>query len=455
MCTNKMETVVWWAIWPGLFLFFLIGNTIAPYMADDHAMAFVRGASLRMALQEGVKLCQASYAHHCGSIAPFVLFPVAMNYPKAVFNIINSGWTTFLIFMLYRLLETRKRDVLLLGLATSVFLLCIAVPVQVLFWLTGSIVYLWALAWCVLFIFFYSRYNNNTQHANNKLLLFVIPCLGLVIGNSHGSMGGVSFLSTLLFMAYWRCFLKIRIPLWAILGSIASLAGTIAMVVSPGNWNRLDHRPSVEFVKAVYIQAKNLSFYHAFLGSLLIMCIVLMWMYTRNKRDDRFVKMNIFAALGVAGILALLIIPASPRTPIFFPFFAALSLGMALQLLPDHEVIANIKKGFLCVLVLTLGVKYYYMYRDGMAVRAMVRVRESEIRSQIKEGKNPVRVLSMTTWNIYQRYTGYWLPDLDSSPDYWQNEGIAKFYGAPSIVGITDWEYRREHGKTSDVDKVP
>lgn len=102
-----------------------------------------------------------------------------------------------------------------------------------MFWEAGAANYLYMTGFLLLFLFCYLCYERHEGKNLPGIVIWILP-LGLIAGWSNENMGpAVWILSLLVILLRHREHKKV--PVWMYLGNISCLAGSILMIVAPGN----------------------------------------------------------------------------------------------------------------------------------------------------------------------------------------------------------------------------
>lgn len=112
-----------------------------------------------------------------------------------------------------------------------------------MFWQAGAANYLYMSVFVLLFLYCYIRENDEKRLYG--ISFFIIP-LGLFAGWSNENIGPAVFcISALVILR--RIYEKKKVYIWQVLGSISCLAGSIAMIVAPGNSVRSSEIASLSY----------------------------------------------------------------------------------------------------------------------------------------------------------------------------------------------------------------
>ena len=102
-----------------------------------------------------------------------------------------------------------------------------------MFWEAGAANYLYMTGFILAFLLCYLKYEEKNLWG---ITVWILP-LGLIAGWSNENMGSTVWILSLVVMLLRRREQK-KIPVWMYLGNISCLAGSILMIVAPGNFVR-------------------------------------------------------------------------------------------------------------------------------------------------------------------------------------------------------------------------
>lgn len=118
-----------------------------------------------------------------------------------------------------------------------------------MFWQAGAANYLYITVFILLYLFCYLRELNASEGYAVKSLpgitLWMIP-LGIMTGWSNENMGPMAWLLSLAVIFLCKKE-KRKVKLWMILGNVFCLAGSVMMIVAPGNFVRSAQAPEQEY----------------------------------------------------------------------------------------------------------------------------------------------------------------------------------------------------------------
>lgn len=429
---DKQSQKIKWIFFTGLILFFLIGNFLTPYLVDDYTKCHFRGLGLFKAIITSISNSQKNSVNVGGFVFYNlwgILQRLSFNYSKWVFNLINSLHFSLFLFAFYYLIDKYVKNHIFTIILCFFTLILIPAPTQTLFWQTGVTAYFWPLTWSFILLLIYE-----TSHAKNKILYyFIVPLLSYFCGAAHGSLGGVILIVCIGYIITWKIAEQKKIPFWSILSILAVLMGIAAMVFSPSNALRAETcGQGIYFSSGVFFQAINLLRFEGFFIGLLLSSLFCNWLYSPNHRKKEFILAFFYALAALSGRAALFIVPASPRTSLFFPCFAVISIAYSMTSIVNARQLKPVLTGSLLIVAFMFVVRFGSIYSDAAKVNKAFDFREKQIILDKSLGKDKITVSDFSNWNFYRRFTDN-LSDLGDSAEDWQNEGMARFYGVKAI----------------------
>ncbi len=111
-----------------------------------------------------------------------------------------------------------------------------------LMWQSGALNYLYLTIFIFLYLWCYLR--DDLDKRLYGIAIWIIP-LGLIAGWSNENMGPMVWILSFL-VILWRMIKKEKVKVWMVLGNLSCLAGSILVVVAPGNFVRSDEVAALE-----------------------------------------------------------------------------------------------------------------------------------------------------------------------------------------------------------------
>ena len=155
---------------------------------------------------------------------------------KNLFDIFNTfQFSLFIVLFLLVIKDNRKRlNLFQVGISICLFWFLVPAFGETLLWLSGSMTYLYAIVWGLLFFLTYRRIRTaSSSSLFHKLLLFL---LGLFTGWSHEALG--LCLSGVVFFDFIFHVKTIKNPLIPLI--LGLWIGTLFVSLSPGLWLRAE-----------------------------------------------------------------------------------------------------------------------------------------------------------------------------------------------------------------------
>ena len=136
------------------FLAALLLNAMTPYIADDYVYMFSFATGERLRSLGDIVPSMVSHAYVMnGRLVPHALEQMFLLMPKAVFNVCNSAVFLWTILSAYEICNVgKKRSVLIFLVILMCFWNFVPVIGPVCLWQVGAINYLWAIAFCLIFL---------------------------------------------------------------------------------------------------------------------------------------------------------------------------------------------------------------------------------------------------------------------------------------------------------------
>lgn len=222
-------------------LWFYFLNLYTGIAHDDYLFKFIVNSNkLADTRVESIQdIIRSMYNHYLVTNGRILLNGLAQLFlipdNKLWFNIANTLVFGLFQFLLLKRLTALKTSSVYQYLVLLLFLwFLIPVPNQTLLWLDGSMNYLWGITIVLLFLDFFDKLNLKKVQVNNKYLPLIFV-FGFIAGFTHEVI--TIGISVALIISVLRKFRKYRIS--SLILIFGFLLGTLLMVISPGNMNRL------------------------------------------------------------------------------------------------------------------------------------------------------------------------------------------------------------------------
>lgn len=280
-------------------LFWLMTYFTAIDIGDDIAYMFVFGEN-NHPIHSVVDCIVSQYNHYFvqhGRIPVMFLVQLFDSViGKTIFNVCNALLFCFTLYLLVQY-TFHKQSVFYVSL--SLFLIFFFLPEfgGTHLWLTGSIDYLWASTFYLLFFVFFRRYSHSPSSFH---LLWLCP-YSLITGMCHEAFSlSISFgLLVCLFLERNRLLRSSIVPI-----SISFMIGTALLALAPGTLRRTQMENGVDLM--YFLRRLIPGLYSLFLSLRLFWLFILLYFIRFRENKDAAIK---FAYSHVLELSALLISP--------------------------------------------------------------------------------------------------------------------------------------------------
>ncbi len=463
--------------WIGFIILFFVGffliNSKTGFMSDDYLYHFIYGdypdwgtLARITGFRDILKSMAAEYKIETGRIPVHIMVQLLLMFDKAVFNVCNSIVAVLLGILIYfHANYERKRSLLLFVLIY--FLLWFFIPAAnfAMVWLSGSVNYMWACTFILMFLLPYRIYAERKRSLKHSMFLSVVMVpTGLLAGWSHESIGGVAGLMALLYIIYYFRN-KIKIPAWAISGIISVAVGLFIMLSAPGSYlraNRIrndDHSYSF-FNTVINVMKESLSSLFPLFLLLSIAFIVLFYIrnkaYNNSAKKQKALLKNEYISSLIPAVFYFISAIASFVVLIFAPYFTLRELFVSSILLIISICIAVSKiineismneKGprlntILIISVCSISIAVdaaieYHSCSHNYSVQTGI---EDSIKLQVENGQKDIVFkgeyffMSKGHFNIYNSGDPGTVFSIGDDPDYPTNKLFAQYYGAETLA---------------------
>lgn len=342
------------------------------------------------------------------SVVHFILQLVLMLPPLAI-NILNTIMFLLLIISIYYHIKGRGRNSIILFLGIF-FCVWILQPVfgDTVFWITGSVNYLWGTVIILLFLLPYRFYEG--KHLKNIITaLFAVLAFifGIVAGWTNENTAAALIVMIVLFLLYYKQR-GWRMPVWSLAGLVGIVIGFAIMIAAPGNYARAGEA-SVSLMKVLFnIFAATQSFigYLGGLNLLLVILYILYYKYVAKGRMATSFLTFIYLSGTLISIYSMVLSPTfAPRSWFGIICLNIIAIGIIFyNLNSEYDFVKLIKLSFL---LLGIGMFCSTFYdalkdvKDGEAKRAVQNQIISEGRKSKADFVEIERVVPKTKFGLY------------------------------------------------------
>lgn len=234
--------------WVGIillgFLIFLAHCSV-PFMMDDewYSTNLATGAPLKT-LADVLEGQVWHYLNWGGRSITHGILQLTLMTGEFCADILNVLMTFLLAYMICVIAKQKNVKFFLLSL--SLLITLNANTKMSMFWQSGLVNYVYSSVWILLFLWPYLNAADKPEKQAGEeygekyrvwLAIGMIP-LGLMTGWSNENMGPTCFVIAVLVILYDKFIRRKNSPLWMYVGGATSLAGSIMVVVAPGNFVR-------------------------------------------------------------------------------------------------------------------------------------------------------------------------------------------------------------------------
>lgn len=408
--------------------------------ASDTSGGFVTGERLE-SLGDVVASMKAHYNTVNGRVLLHFIVQVMMLLGRPVFNVINSLVLVIFVLLIYLHFKGKNKNhsaaiFLMAALAVWTFVPGVGVTI---FWLDGSVNYLWgsAIRLAALLPLRYYAESGETKHGIFMSVLMAF--LSFAAGASNENMSAAFIGMTVLFILLYK-FRGYKIQPWHIVALAASVAGFLFMVLAPGTGVRMEvwgNEPLWKMALLILYKMTEKLLPFCLICSLL--AIVLKRLQNSAKPD--FSVAAIYIAGSVAGAAVMAVSSYFPERA----WFGSVILGIAACGILVYQMGFYSVTFRKCVVVATLfwsvwgiaslGANAY----DAYIVDSQFDAREAYIAQQKEQGNYNLTLRLITPEK--KRSPHYGVADISRYPDNRRNRDMAKYYGIESVVIGENDEY--------------
>ena len=436
-CRTSASIRIVLLIW---FLLIFLLSSLTPYLADD--FYYMYSIATREPISTPAMLYDSMRAHALivnGRLVTHTILQVLLLLPKTVFNLCNAFAFSWLLYACYRICNYGKEPnawiMLAIGMA---FWLCSPGFGESFLWFAGAVNYLWALAFCMVFLSPFITCALGIQEKS----FFPFPKrtagkgLFIVFSFLFGAYSEItSFVAVLMAVG---CMLGTARPnrkgrQWLWLCVAAAVLGYIWMLSMPAEMNKNGGLALSRLFLQIPRKTAMLKDFFCIPIAVWFSLLVLSF---RNaiSRKKRILSVWFFLGALVGNYCLIAASYVARRCLSTTELFLILACGTLLAGMWDRDEHGSCRV-FLAVLTVLFSLSFIIGSFDIANVFLQARARERAIREQVKEGNSYVYAELLNSSTPY--CAAYALIDLDmNNPNAWPNWYIAKYYDAPALLGV-------------------
>lgn len=416
------------------FMMFLL-NMLTPILADDYSYyTGINGVKINGIL-DIVEFQINHYLTWGGRTVAHSLAQILLQFPKIIFNILNSVMYTLLVFLIYKISKNGNKDKPLLLICIHL-LLWTFLPVfgQSTIWLVGSCNYLWT----SVFILFLIYLVINNKLSNKPVMLFLYLLLGIISGwtNENTAFGLIVCLISVLIIQ--KIVYKSKINISQIFCLCGAILGFIIMIVAPGNYVRKELlEENVSFISKIlsrFIDCTN--GVYLYLTPMIIILIIIFSIYfykKKNVKDKNILMSFVFFISAFFSVYSMVLSPTFPERA-----WSGIIIYLTISII---SVIFLYEERIFKFIILDIVVisSIFYVRDYSLLVKEMIQMekfyedRENYILEEKQNGN--LDIVTKVYYPVSKRNPGYGLSDIGYNASDWPNDDIANYYGINSIVG--------------------
>lgn len=418
-----------------MYLVMLYCNLKTNLLADDYMYCFSFADGSRM--ESLSQLIPSMAAHRLtmnGRLISHSLVQISLMLPLWIFKLVNSAVLVGEVYLVYRIAnrDRERSNLLLLCIFGCIWIFTLNFG-QVILWQDGSVNYLWATFFSLLFLTVYMRKYLCDRDINSLpgRILYVLSAL-LVGAYSENCASTVIFLACC-FMLLGRFLKKQKIAPYLWISMLAALAGFVFMMTAPAQIANKSSQFTVSNLFDNFVAA--LEMYRRIWTPMVVYTILAAIAYGRKTDRDT----QLLAALLMLGSLASVFVLTFAS---FFPERSAY-IGTLLIISADAVLFASLFQELkLRPLMTALGALCLMaaLYKGSVGVQDIVKTNyyltenEKQIVACREEGIMDVEVYRVYSSTGYCALEGLGYLNTEVA-DSWPNKYMAAYYGVDSIIG--------------------
>ncbi len=468
---NKFFRQISWQIIFAVFLgIFFLRNLSLPIIADDYAYAFIWDGDGLGNLLNGIDanrlqrvesfsdILYSQWQHYFtwgGRTIAHIFVQFFVWQGRIFFDVANIFVFAALVLLIFKVgtgLTLREMNKTYMAFILAGIYFCTPSLIITTVWLTGACNYLWM---CTLEILFLLPFALKYWQPKKQFLIpnftFLIALAALMAGWSiePGAVATIS-VASLFVIYFWR---KKNLELWMKVGFLFLLIGFALLMLSPGNFHRLEITnayepddivpPDAQWTPQMFLTNFVVGFLPVFLREAILFVPIIIY-FARGKISP--VVARFILTFAGASILILLVMLCSPEFPqrAGFPstiFLLIGSLAALKEILPSVEnffrrrlKLVAILAAFWSLSLLGCLVVEYDLHCQLQARNEFIAAHKNDDLITVKPLEIPdlaEKFLGTRTWN---NMTLYWGGDIE--PNTKGNRGItfARYHGLKKIV---------------------
>lgn len=423
------------AILAVVFAIMLFCNIVTPRIGDNFHYMYSFSTGERITSIADIPASLVAHAQKMnGRLVPHALVQLLLMLPDIAFDIINSAAFVFMCVMICLIADKRPNCLLLLTTfgCTWIFMPSFG---QVCLWLDGSLNYMWAYIFGLVFLLPYVRrfLGGEPLRANWQKLLFFIWAFLFGAYSENGTPAFVC--AAVLLLILDGITQKKRPAADAVIGIVIACIGYVTIYLAPAQWANKSAEPTLPVIMT---NIKIAVMKYRLVWELVLLFIIL-FVSAIIMRVDRQ-KLFLSAVLVVASV-------AGDMIMVLALYYAERSFGVSVVLLISAiavllpELLGGRRPAQIIAVgaaMITVVWTVYWVYIGVSDIYTISLETDANIQ-QIEDAYDKRGVYGEVTLKIPQPKTKYsavnGLKYLAPKPGDWPNDKMAVYYGIKAITG--------------------
>ena len=435
----------------------MIYEFLTPYMSDD----IVYGDAVAKA-GNFFDLFAQEYEHYMGhtgrSVAHFILRIFLFTGTKATFNVGAAIAFTALALLIYKNVPGKADyDVRLFGLVLLMLWFLDPAISNTVFWESGACNYLFTTTIIMSFLTLFRKKVSGGIPAVIGMLL-----LGILAGWCNENTSGGIILFELILICYYylqnkKSFSFLTAPM--ISGLVGTLGGFVMLLLSPGNYGRLDvleeeHTGIVALAARFLKITLNIKNNYLILLTALILCLVIIYYFTGDfsKFWEKSKSIILFGVLFFATCYALIMVPSSELRSYYGASIFLMTgvcqgivtvIGLITKENSDSVVSKLTQAAFSGLVICGLVILMFIYIQEGANLARIKREfdeRDAYLQQMADAGEVDVFAPRLRPeWD--NRFSMAYVSDIEDDWHYWINMFYSNHFHLDTVSGVDreDW----------------
>ncbi|MFC6323742.1 DUF3329 domain-containing protein [Companilactobacillus baiquanensis] len=419
-----------------IYHFFYDGPSVTPHTREFHSI---------------FDIFASQYNHYFmwnGRILAHSFVQIIMQFPKWVFDIVNSFVFLGLVVLIKQIVQTLTKNVLPLFIE---FLVVIALwfflplPGTTIYWISGAGNYLWMSIFYLSFMLFVLK--NLKKNSSIWMVLGAIV-LGFLAGTSSENSGPSVVIMLVLFGIYYlRSFKEIRV--WHVLGVIFSMLGSILIIISPSSQGRGD-KNTIMLLIIKFLDILKLIKHNSMPLMITFLVVIILTLMVRVLNRNDYANLIILFIGFLASLFSLILSPAGPLEVVsgsyraFFGPYVFMIIMMAYMLYRVYQrsnIFSSngIKITIMALCLVVFAISFSRAYSDIHSDYVIQTNNVKKIAAAKADHKKNVTIKILPNLENAGRTNQYnsinYTANTLEDPASWMNIWMAKYYDINSISG--------------------